>query len=222
METYLADLTLYVTGASAATIDLHGQTVAQVATKMLTGITATMTKDGPAELLLWPLGYSTPQSDALPAALTIATNPLWQVLAAISREKTTERRNVRQTMGYINLRAAVGMWLDWWAASLGISRYPSEPGSLFILRLIGITLQSNVNNAAMEQLAATLGYQGTISDYSRGEISVTYSPLPSWPPGFVYSTSQIFGILSQMKAAGIKIVNQSVYGEAIYGVSDYA
>lgn len=204
----LNDLTLYVSSASTSAIDLHAQTVSQVAAQLPPGVTGTVFQDGPAELLLWPNGYGNPQTGMLPVTLTIATSPLWQLLATFARAFTERRRNLQNAVNQINVRAAVGMWLDWWGASLGIPRVAGEPDTLYVRRLVGMTLQPHVNNAAIEQLAASLGYALNITDSSPGRFQADIN-FPANPSGgFIYSQSQIASIINQVKAAGvIAIVN---------------
>lgn len=264
----LDDLTLYVTSGSnyegytsslmgaypyitsgfsgtSTTIDLHKKLVSQVAAQLPSGITAILTQDGPAELLLYPTGYGDPQSGQLPAQLTLATSPLWQLLATISREKTITRRYAQSMIQQINLRAASGALLQWWAANLGITPYPGEPDSLFVLRLAGMAFGPNVNNVAIEQLFASLGYGISCNDSAPGQMQVVVNSYPVNPPSnWVYSAGQLLDIVDQMKASGIIVsfytevtlsdnfafsdlltvtgpTGNAVYGESDYGVGTY-
>ena len=200
----LSDLTLYVsTGTEAATIDLHGQLVSQVSAQLPSGITGTVLQDGPAELLLWPDGYGEPPSGSSPATLMIAQAPIWQVLGVFSRTLESRRRYRRSSVQQINVRAAVGMWLDWWGASMGVPRHAGEPDSLYATRIVWTVLEPNVNNVAIEQLFAALGYGATITDTSPGNFTADFT-FPSNPPsGFYYSQGQLADILDTVKAAGV-------------------
>ena len=201
----LSDLTFYVaTGGTAKAIDLHGRLVSQVSAALPTGVTGTVIKDGPAELLLWPSAIGTIQAGPIPATLTIATSPLWQVLAVCARTFEVRRRNLRAAVPQINVRVAVGMWLDSWGARLGISRLSGEPDVLYAARLVGETLTPNVTNAAIEMFFETLGYQVSATDQAPGQmqVQVTYPLNP--PDGFVYSQTQIVSILDRVKAAGVQ------------------
>ncbi len=193
----LDDLTMYITGTNAATIDLHGQAVKQIATQMPAEITATVLQDGPAELLLYN-----------GEKLTIATSPLWQVFASISRVFTGRRRSVQSAVNQINLRASVGMWLDFWGESLGTSRLAGEPDTLYVRRLVGTTLEPNVNNIAIEQLFLDLGYSGSVVDTGNKTFQVNLNFLTVIPSGFIYSQAQLAQIANQVKAAGtIALIN---------------
>ena len=218
----LSDLTLYVsTGTEAAMIDLHGQLVSQVAASLPSGVTGAVLQDGPAELLLWPDGYGEPPSGSSPATLTIAQAPLWQILGVFSRTLESRRRYRRSSVQQINVRAAVGMWLDWWGASLGVPKHAGEPDSLYATRIVGTTLQPNVNNVAIEQLFAALGYGATIADTSPGNFTADFT-FPSNPPsGFYYSQAQLADILGTVKAAGVvALVNFLAALEDSFSISD--
>jgi len=203
----LDNLTLYISGETSAAIDLHGQSVSQVASQInsqVNGVTATVLQDGPAELLLYPDGYGEPPSGSLPATLTIATNPLWQLLVMGARELATTSRTAESSISQLNLRAAIGLYLEWWGESLGIARYPGEPDSLYVIRLAGMTAAPNVNNMAMEVLFSALGYSVSCADSGPGQLNVTAQmQLANRPEGFAYSTSQLIDITNQMKAAGV-------------------
>ncbi len=220
----LSDLTLYVsTGTEAATIDLHGQLVSQVAAQLPSGVTGTVLQDGPAELLLWPDGYGEPPSGSSPATLTIAGSPLWQMLAVFSRTLENRRRYLQSSVQQINVRAAVGMWLDWWGASFGVTRHASEPDPLYATRIVGTTLAPNVNNVAIEQLFAALGYGATITDTSPGNFTADFTFPANPPSGFYYSQSQLANILDTVKAAGvIALVNFLAALEDSFSISDSA
>lgn len=217
MTASLSDLTLYLSGTSAAAIDLHGLSVQQVAGLVPPGITATVLRDGPAELLLWPGQAGGAQAGPLPVTLSLATAPLWQLLAVFARSLESRRRTLQSAIAQINIRSAVGMWLDWWAASLGITRHAGEPDSLFAARLVGTTLEPRVNNVAIEQLFAALGYTVTAADTGPGQagVDVTYPTNP--PAGFVYSQAQIVAIVGQVKAVGVQAVVNflSAFSDAI-------
>jgi hypothetical protein len=230
----LSDLALYLSAAPAysaavlgvyattanpqgVAIDLHGLSVQQVAGLVPPGITATVLRDGPAELLLWPGQTGGVQAGPLPVTLSLATAPLWQLLAVFARSLESRRRNLQSAIAQINIRSAVGMWLDWWAASLGITRHAGEPDSLFAARLVGTTLEPRVNNVAIEQLFAALGYTVTAADTGPGQagVNVTYPTNP--PAGFVYSQAQIAAIVGQVKAVGVQAVVNflSAFSDAI-------
>lgn len=198
----LSDLTLYATGTTSATIDLHTQKVSQIVSQMPAGITATLLQDGPAELLLY-----TGQGKS-PDELTIATSPLWQLFASISRVFTERRRTLQSSVNQINMRASVGMWLDFWGESLGVPRLAGEPDQLYVTRLVGTTLEPNVNNTAIEQLFLNLGYSGSVVDVGNLTFQVNLNFPTTAPTGFIYSQSQLAQIANQVKAAGtIAIIN---------------
>ncbi len=199
----LTDITLYVSVSGAATaIDLHSRSVSQVTGLLPSGVTGSVLRDGPAELLLWNGATSGVQSGALPVTLTLAASPLWQILAVFARALQSRRRALQSGVAQINVRAANGMWLDWWAASLGIARHAGEPDVLFSARLIGTTLEPRVNGTAIEALFSALGYGLTITDAAGSFMAdVAFPANPSG--GFTYSHAQIAAILGQVKAAGV-------------------
>lgn len=200
----LSDETMYVTsGSAAAAIDLHAQKVSDLTKYLPSGVTWTVLKDGPAELLLWPTALGTIPSGNLPATLNIATSPLWQILASFSRAVSTHRRNRQSNHQQINVRASVGMWLDWWGASLGTSRLTGEPDVLYAARIVGTTLAPNVNNRAIEVLLSSLGYPSSVTDSAPGQLSASISYPSSPPSGFIYSQNQLASIIGQVKAAGV-------------------
>lgn len=216
----LSDLTLYINQAKSysatilgvysdnvnpisAVIDLHGLTISEVAKEMPDGITATVLHDGPAELLLsqYNEGY-------LPTTLTIATSPLWQIFASISRVLTSRRRSAQNQINQINARVSVGTWLDFWGESLGTPRLAGEPDQLYVTRLVGTTLEPNVNNVAIEQLFLNLGYTGSVADVGNKTFKVNLDFLTVVPSGFIYTQSQLAQIANQVKAAGtVAIIN---------------
>lgn len=202
----LTDLTLFVTNTTTnrgSAIDLHHTSVAAVVQQIPAGIPATVIQDGPAELLL----LANP-AVALPATLTIATNPLWQVLAAISRALTTQARSQSGLAAQLNARGATGMALDEWAASLGVARHAGEPDDLFILRLVGQTLNPAVNNTAIANLLNALGYPSTVTDTSPGNFEVDIEFPTYLPQGFSYTQAQLAAIVGDAKALGmIAVVN---------------
>lgn len=196
----LNDLTLYVTGTNSAVIDLHAQKVSQL--QMPAGVTATMLQDGPAELLLYT------GQGKVPDTLTIAMSPLWQLFASISRVFTGRRRTLQNAVNQINVRASVGMWLDFWGESLNTPRLTNEPDTLYVRRLVGTVLDPNVNNTAMEQLFLNLGYSGTVVDTSSKTFQVNLNFPTTAPTGFIYTQSQLAQIINQVKASGtIAVIN---------------
>lgn len=202
----LNDLTLYVLAdatATNATIDLHGLTVAGVVAQLPTGVTGTVIQDGMAELLLCPTGQA-----PLPTTLTIATNPLWQALGALSRALTTQSRSQSQVAGMLNPRAASGLYLDVWAATLGVTRHAGEPDSLFLIRIAGQTLEPVVNNTAVATLLGALGYPSTVADGPAAEYTFTANiAYPTTiPQGFVYTQPQLAAIIADVKALGVQAV----------------
>ena len=203
----LSDLTLYVSvsGGSSVGVDLHSQSVSQVAAQLPSGVTGNVLRDGPAELLLWNGAQTAAQSGALPVTLTIATSPLWQLLGVFSRTLQSRRRSMQSAVSQINVRAATGMWLDLWAASLGITRHAGEPDTLFGARLIGTTLEPNVNGTAIVSLFAALGYGLSITD-SAGSFTADFTFPTNPPSGFTYSQAQLAAILYQVKAAGVEAI----------------
>jgi len=197
----LNDLTLYVTSTeqnTSATIDLHGATVSAVIPQLPEGVTGTLAQDGMAELLDLPNAQST-----LPVTLGIATNPLWQLLGPPSRALTTQSRSQAQTAGMINPRAASGIWLDVWAATLGVTRHAGEPDSLFLVRIVGTTLNPVLNNTAIEQLLAALGYPSTVTDTTPYHFTADVQFPTITPQGFAYTQSQLAAIIGDVKAAGV-------------------
>lgn len=200
----LDNLTLYcATPTQSVAIDLHGRLASQVAAALPSGVAGAVQQDGPAELLLWPDGLGDPPSGNAPATFTLAQAPLWQLLAAFARALEGRRRDLHSAVAQINVRAAVGMWLDWWAASLGVERHTGEPDALFAARIVGTTLAPNINGVAIEQLFAALGYGASISDQSPGQFSASFT-FPAHPPaGYIYSQAQLAAILNDAKAAGV-------------------
>lgn len=216
----LSDLSLYVNAspsysasvlgvcvsgvnANSTLIDLHGKAISLLVSEMPTGSIAVLLQDGPSELLLNATG-----SGFLPTTLTIATSPLWQIFASISRVFTGRRRSLQSAVNQINMRASAGMWLDFWGESLVVPRLAGEPDQLYVARLVGTTLEPNVNNTAIEQLFLNLGYTGSIVDIGNKSFQVNLNFPTVIPSGFIYSQAQLAQIANQVKAAGtIAIIN---------------
>ena len=191
---------LYVsTSTTATTIDLHGQTVSQVASNLPSGITGTVLQDGMAELLLLP---NQAESGSLPVTLDIAQNGLWFVVGMMARMLESRKRSKLSQVGQLNLATATSKILDWWGASVGVERVNGEPDLLYAQRIIGLKFSPNVNNVSMEKFFQTLGYTTSVTDTTYGKFDVNVT-LPNTPPsGFFYSTDQIQSSLSLVKAAG--------------------
>lgn len=197
----LNDLTLYVTSTgqnTSAVIDLHGSTVSALIPQLPDGVTGTVVQDGMAELLI----LDTRQA-ALPVTLGIATNPLWEWLGPISRALTTVSRGQAQVAGMLNPRAASGIWLDLWAGTLGVTRHAGEPDSLFLVRIAGQTLNPVVNNTAIENLLAALGYPNTVTDTTPYHFTVDVQFPTVTPQGFAYTQAQLAAIVGDVKALGV-------------------
>lgn len=200
----LNDLTLYVTSTAentSATIDLHHTTVQALLPQLPTGVTGTVTQDGMAELLICPTDQA-----PLPTTLTIATNPLWQWLGAISRALTTQSRSQAQVAGMLNPRAASGIWLDVWAATLGVTRHAGEPDSLFLIRMAGQTLEPVVNNTAIAQLLGALGYPTTVVDTAPWHFTANIDFPTYQPNGFAYTQAQLAAIIADVQALGVQAI----------------
>src|SRR5579875_208412 len=74
---------LYITsGSSSATIDLHGQSIANIVSQFPSGVTATVLQNNMAELLMLPGGQTWAQ---LPITINIPSNPLWYVIGWMAR-----------------------------------------------------------------------------------------------------------------------------------------
>ena len=200
----LNDLTLYVTSTAdntSATIDLHNTTVAALVPQLPTGVTGTVAQDGMAELLICPTDHA-----PLPTTLTIATNPLWQWLGAISRALTTQSRSQAQVAGMLNPRAASGIWLDVWAATLGVTRHAGEPDSLFLIRMAGQTLEPVVNNTAIASLLGSLGYPTTVGDTAPWQFTANIAYPTYLPSGFAYTQTQLAAIVADVQALGVQAI----------------
>lgn len=200
----LNDLTLYVTNtanATTAVLDLHNSLVSALIPQLPSGLTGTLAQDGMAELLTLATG-----SQALPVTLPIATNPLWQALAPISRALTTVSRAQAQTAGMLNPRAASGIWLDVWAATLGVTRHAGEPDALFLLRMAGQTLNPVVNNVAIANLLGTLGYPSTVTNTAPYTFTADITYPTTSPAGFVYTQAQLAAIIGDIQALGVTAV----------------
>ena len=191
---------LYVsTSAITTTIDLHGQTVSQIASNLPSGITGTVLQDGMAELLLLP---NQADSTTSPVTLNIAQNGLWFVVGMMARMLESRKRSKLSQVGQLNLATATSRILDWWGASVGVERVTGEPDLLYAQRIIGLKFSPNVNNVSMEKFFQTLGYVTTVTDTDYGKFDVNVI-LPTTPPnGFFYTTDQIQASLSLIKAAG--------------------
>ena len=211
--------TLFVTtGNVAQTIDLHASTVSKVASQMPSGITTTVLQNGMAELLLLP---STNGYVNLPVTLSIAQNPLWFLIGTEARMLESRRRSLNAQVAQLDERAATSRILDWWGATLGVERYTGEPDSLYAQRISEFKFQPNVNNIAIENVLATMGYTSTVTDTQPANFTVDIT-LPRSPPnGFYYTTSQLQDAVGILKAAGTiaTIVLQSAIQDTIV-VSD--
>ncbi|WP_304459093.1 hypothetical protein [Alicyclobacillus sendaiensis] len=192
---------LYITsGSSSATIDLHGQSIENIVSQFPSGVTATVLQNNMAELLMIPEGQTWAQ---LPVTLNIPSNPLWYVIGWMARTLESRRRSLQAQVAQINLASAAGRLLNWWGASLGVTRLPGEPDPLYAQRIMGLRFQPNVNNYAMQQFFSSLGYETTVQDTGYGQASVQVN-LPTSPPTwFVYSLEQLQTALQSVKAAGV-------------------
>lgn len=208
------DILYVASGNEAATIDLHGESVASVVSQLPSGITATKLTDGMAELLLLPYQSA---SGTLPLTMSLPTNNLWFIVGAMARSKESRRRSLINQVAQINAAAATGRLLDWWGATLGVERFAGEPDSLFAQRIMAMKFSPNVNNVALENLFQTLGYRTQVTDTGNGEFSVNVT-LPSSPPsGFFYTTSQLQSAMNLAKAAGViaSVILQGILGDTI-------
>lgn len=210
---------LYITsGSSSATIDLHGQSIENIVSHLPSGVTAAVLQNNMAELLMLPDGQTWAQ---LPVTLNIPSNPLWYAIGWMARTLESRRRSLQSQVAQINLAAATGRLLNWWGASVGVTRIPGEPDALYAQRIMAMRFQTNVNNYAMQNILASLGYQATVVDSGYGQINVTVD-LPSAPPtGFTYSIDQVTYALQQIKAAGIiaQVVLNGTMQDTV-GISD--
>lgn len=192
---------LYITTAGAAqTVDLHSQTVAQIAAQFPKSVTATVLQDGMAELLTVSQGAS---DTALPATLDLPSNPLWFIVGMMARMLESRKRSLQTQAAQINLQAATTRLLDWWGASVGVGRYTGEPDILYAQRIISLKFRPNVNNTALETFFSTLGYSTVLSDTAPGTFSVNVTLPTSAKNGFYYSTAQLADSLELLKAAGV-------------------
>lgn len=193
--------TLWVSTPTSSTgISLGASTASNVASVMPSGVVATVLQNGASELLLMD-GPST-----LPATVQIATSPLWMLLATLARMKENRRRSLLSQVAQLNVRIATGEWADWWGAAVGVDRLAGEPDPLYVLRLVGMTLEPNVNNVAMEQLLDSLGYSSSVTDTTPGTFQVS-AAFPANPPyGYLYTQAQITEIIDRIKAAGTQAV----------------
>lgn len=115
----------------------------------------------------------------------------------------TALKTVQDSAIIFNIRSATGPWLDYWGWFLQVTRYDNEPDSLYAERIISLRLGHNVNNIAMQNFFARMGYTTTVSDTNPGEFLVNVI-LPTKPPsGFFYTTSQLSDAVNALKAAGV-------------------
>lgn len=209
---------LYITSNNTSyTFDLHALSVTQLASQIVqsgltyfiggvdgsmlsTAVTTTVLQGGMADLLDLPDGQSSAQ---LPATLVIPSNPLYYYVGMVARMLESLQRSAQAQAAQINLQAATTRLLDFWGASVGVPRYTGEPDALYAQRMTAIKFRPNVNNVAIEQIMATLGYTATVTDSTYGAFTVSVT-LPSSPPsGFSYTLSQLQDVLDLTKAAGI-------------------
>lgn len=114
----------------------------------------------------------------------------------------TALQTVQANSVMFNLRAATGVWLDYWGWFLQVTRYDNEPDSLYAERMIGVRLGHNVNNIAMQNFFSKMGYTTQVTDGNPGSFTVTVT-LPKEPPGsFYYSTAQLADAVTVLKASG--------------------
>lgn len=195
--------TLYLTVAGVSqTISLHNLTVAQVASQMPSGVTATVLQAGIADLLSLPNGAT---SATLPVTLQLPSNGLYYLIGMMARMLESRRLSRNSQVAQINPQAAVTGLLDWWGASTGLSRYSGEPDSLYAQRITAMRARPTTNNVAMQLLLESLGYQAVITDIPYGAFSVQITVPTSPPAGFSYSLSQLQDVISQVKAGGVQV-----------------
>lgn len=129
---------------------------------------------------------------------------------------------IAESITIYNIRSATGEWLNYWGWFLQVPRYENEPDSLYAERIIGLRFGHNVNNIALENFFAKMGYDTNIVDTGPGQFqALILNPL-SPPSGFVYSLAQIEETLQVIKAAGIQasIIGATyIYGTSQMGVS---
>lgn len=128
---------------------------------------------------------------------------------------------INENYTIINIRTCTGPWLDYWGWFLQVPRYDNEPDSLYAERIIGLRLGHNVNNVAIENFYARMGYTTTVIDGEAGTFAVNVK-LPTQPAnGFYYTVAQLSDALTSLKAAGIQgtIVLQGLLQDTIH-VSD--
>lgn len=209
---------LYITSNNAAyTFDLHGLSVAQLAAQIAksgityfiggidgsmlsTAITTKVLQGGMADMLTLPDGQS---SSYLPTTLVLPSNPLYYYVGMTARMLESCKRSLEVQAAQINLQASTGRILDFWGASVGIPRYTGEPDSLYAQRMAAIKFSPNVNNVAIEQILASLGYKAVVLDSVYGAFTASVTIPISPPSGFGYTLTQLQEVLEMVKAAGI-------------------
>lgn len=198
--TLAGDILYAVSGSTGASIDLHGQTVQQIASAFPSGITAVVQQSGMADLLSLPDDAT---NASVPVTLSIPTNPLWYVIGMMARMLESLRRSLQTQAAQIDLQAAATRLLDWWGASLGVGRYGGEPDTLYAQRMTALRARPVANNVALEQFLTSLGYGASVIDSAYGELTATLTVPSSAPSGYIYTLSQLQDMLDQAKAAGV-------------------
>lgn len=161
------------------------------------------------------------------------TSVLWRVLRAVALGLELTQDDLAALAAQLDLRRAVGIWLDWWGVLYRVPRLAPEDDAQYRKRIIWSVTRPRSNNTAIEALLRDLFGQN-IYVYDRHPIGIsksgvhdqaaidfTFSPtatlkgsyFPGYPPRFVVAVPQtmddalvtrIGEVVETLRAAGVR------------------
>lgn len=151
-----------------------------------------------------------------PCNIAITTNPIRILAKTIDLQFKKFNDDANEALFQANTRTATGNWLDSLGSFYGVPRQAPEPDVLYSSRMFDCSLGENVNNIAIQQVFADLGYSATVVDTTPyPSFTVTVQMPMSTPNIPVMNSSYFTPLVDMLKAAGVNatIVLQYTLGD---------
>jgi hypothetical protein len=188
------DLTQYTLGTLATAIAASGWG-ATVVPGILTTLAATTLIDTGTSRL----SPVSPQAPTPAPVLAIPGSVLWQAVRPLAHLWDTLWASVTPLL----MGQLTGPWLDALGEYLQVPRIGGEPDALYRARIDGLAITGSPNAVAIETFLAALGYSVTVATTTPGAFAVTVQWPVNPPAGFVYSQTEVAGMVATLKAAGV-------------------